>query len=62
VVAWLPDLGRLTLMAFGLTSVEVTIKNMSKRKIISVMEAMLKSGFTFDFLLSAIMQVLEAGQ
>jgi hypothetical protein len=47
-------LGNDTLIAFGLTSVDVIIKNMSNKNTKSVMDAMLKSGFTFVLLLNGI--------
>jgi hypothetical protein len=36
--------GSSTLMALGVTMVEVIMKNISNKKMISVMEAMLKAG------------------
>ena len=41
-------------MALGITTVEVTMKKISKRKITSVMEAMLNDSFTFVLLFSAM--------
>ena len=49
-LAW----GSVTLMAFGMTTVEVTIKKMSSRNMTSVIEAMLNDSLTFVLLLSAI--------
>ena len=41
-------------MAFGITTVEVTMKKISKRNMTSVIEAMLKASFTFVLRFKAI--------
>ena len=46
--------GNVTLMAFGMTTVEVTIKKINSRNMTSVMDAMLKASFTFVLRFSAI--------
>ncbi len=47
--------GKVTLMALGITTVEVTIKKMSSRKMTSVIEAMLKFSDTLVLLFNAMM-------
>ena len=46
--------GNNTLMALGDTTVDVIMKNISKRKMMSVMEAMLKAGDILVLLFSAM--------
>ena len=53
--------GRSTLMAFGDTMVEVIIKNISSRKIRSVMDDMLKLGDIFCLLFNAIRVYFSVG-
>ncbi len=53
------DDGNLRFNAFGLTIEEVSIKNISNRNIISVMEAMLNSALILFLFLSAIEMEFE---
>ena len=51
---WLLLCGSSSLRALGWMSVEVTMKKMSSRKTMSVIDDMLKLASTFDLRLSAI--------
>ena len=51
---WLLLCGNSNFNAFGATNVEVTIKNMSNRNTISVIDDILKAAFTLFLLFSAI--------
>jgi len=51
--------GNRTLMALGDTTVEVIIKNISNRKMTSVMEAMLKLGDTLFLLFNPTLLVIK---
>lgn len=53
--------GRSTLMAFGDTMVEVIIKNISSKKIKSVIDDMLKLGDIFCLLFKAIRDYFSVG-
>ena len=46
--------GKVSLIAFGTTTVEVTMKKISSRKMTSVIEAMLKASLTLVFRFSAM--------